>query len=108
MDSSETQSDDLSQGTSFKNNPKIDVNPEDDAEIKANEFLTKLDIDNDKNSTIQTQDKETQATNSIETDLINLRRSLYLTLMSNLDSDGCTLKLLKHQATSNFPVEVYQ
>lgn len=100
MDSSDAQSTKLSQGLSFKNSTE-------EAEIKLIESLAKLDINNDKNNTIQIPNKENQATNLTETELINMKRSIYLILMSSLDCDDCSNKLIKYQPANGFQFEVY-
>lgn len=105
MDSSKPQSADLNQETSFHNNAKVvGANLEKDAEI--NESLAKLSISNEKNNTNPTPEKENQATDLTDPELVNLRRSIYLTLMSSLNPEECAHKLRKLETTNQHKTEV--
>ncbi len=41
-----------------------------------------------------------------DTDLVNLRRTIYLTIMSTLDFEGCTHKMLENRFKPNHAIEV--
>ncbi|KAJ9100927.1 pre-mRNA-splicing factor cwc22 [Naganishia adeliensis] len=95
----------------FKVDPKYEENERKYAEIKA-EILGDDDSDDESGSDVETDDEEEAAPEKegiqdmTETDLINMRRTIYLTIMNSLNFEEAVHKLLNVQIPPGNEIEL--